>query len=69
MCPKNKKKKKKKTYEILGNNQESPCIETTLMSLMNVYFFQEKFFPTRLTIFLSVYQNMFEPYTFIRAFY
>jgi hypothetical protein len=55
---------KHKKHEILGNNQESLSIETTLMSLINVYCFKEKKSYLPAYLFLSAYLYMFEPYTF-----
>ena len=47
---------KHKKHEILGNNQESLSIETTLMSLINVYCFKEKkILPTRLPFFIGLF--------------
>ena len=59
--------KKHKKHEILGNDQESPCIETTLTSLINVYCLQEKNPPYPLFFyrFISICLNptrLFEPF-------
>lgn len=59
---------KHKKHEILGNNQESLSIETTLMSLINVYCFKEKNLTYPLTFFYRLIYICLNPTRFFEPF-